>query len=396
MYNEKEQENFLDRYPLLKKRLQSNQPIYARNTETQSTQETPSLSNIGKDVGTAVGKEALKSEATKQVASQAGTEGLGGILANAGQMGAGPISAIAAGTYLGGKSAYDTFIKGKEDKSISGKIGRGQLAIATGGLSEVGRAFGLGGRKTHKDYAEEMWGRAGQAAKTDVDRDAINNSYQQNLRQIDDVDGTGAVYQEGALTGRKWNWKDVKNTSRGTDIWGEYGFFQAFPDWISGYTEDQRKQIAEAALDHDLLTHDPKRGRLFSEKEGDLDAIQEIALQVKEGTYEPLYTGEERHQNRQEYLQMLFDTEGYESPELGMEYVEDVKERSGDGTDDDDIVQETSTVEEQRGQGSRKPLKRRPQFNDVPKAVRPEPTIRTPKDYAQAYLDVYNANVGRY
>ena len=49
-------------------------------------------------------------------------------------------AAVAAATYLGGKSALNT-LAGKADNSTQGKIGRGLLGIATGGLSEIGRKF---------------------------------------------------------------------------------------------------------------------------------------------------------------------------------------------------------------------------------------------------------------
>ncbi len=67
-------------------------------------------------------------------------------------VGVGPLAAIAGATYLGGKSAYD-LIKGREDKSIPGYIGRASLGIATGGLSELAR--GLMGGKSKEQLARD-------------------------------------------------------------------------------------------------------------------------------------------------------------------------------------------------------------------------------------------------
>lgn len=72
-----------------------------------------------------------------------GTSGSGmDLLANAGDLGPGPLAAIALSTYLGGKSLLDQ-TQGREDKSPQGTFGRIQAGISTGGLSEIPRAFGI-------------------------------------------------------------------------------------------------------------------------------------------------------------------------------------------------------------------------------------------------------------
>ena len=452
---EEERDAFIQRFPLLHDRMRRYQAPEVATQPTQQTQqiEQPGLSDIGKNVAQTVAQEGIKEGAKQGIGSLFGSSGGGATAAtqtafNSGAMQAGGQLATnaaqnaaynAAATNAGGGLSAGTTL-GSTAAGVGGVVAganvvdalgnfdsrRGKGAIEStstligttlGGVfggfagagigSVAGRTIGRGlaslagsagwvGQKSHKQYAEENYGNALKAAKTDADKEFVQNFYQHTLGEIDDVNGTKSVYQEGPLVGRKWNWQDVKNVMPGSNLTGELGFIQAFPDWVSGFTAEQRNEIAQAALDHDLLTHASKSGRIFSEKEGDMDAIQEIALQVKEGTYEPLYTEEERYEDRQEYLQMLFDTEGYESPDLGKPFVEPVKEREEDGTDDDDLVQETSTVEEQRGKGSRRPLRKPPKFNEVPEAPKPEPTIRTPKDYAQAYLNVYAANTGRY
>jgi hypothetical protein len=82
------------------------------------------------------------------------------ILGNAAGMGVLPLAGIAAGTYLGGKSAYD-LIQGNKDNSIPGKIGRGTLAVATGGISELARASGIFGGKSTKEIEAGRWGAVG-------------------------------------------------------------------------------------------------------------------------------------------------------------------------------------------------------------------------------------------
>ena len=87
------------------------------------------------EIAPVVTEQAIGSEAAPVAAETAGSIG-----ANAAELGVGPLAAIAGATYLGGKSAYD-MLKGKNDKSTLGMVGRGTLGIATGGLSEIARPF---------------------------------------------------------------------------------------------------------------------------------------------------------------------------------------------------------------------------------------------------------------
>lgn len=57
-------------------------------------------------------------------------------------------AAAAAGTYLAGKSIYDS-LQGKEDKSTQGKFGRAQAAFSTMGGSELLKAMGFGHSKNY-------------------------------------------------------------------------------------------------------------------------------------------------------------------------------------------------------------------------------------------------------
>jgi len=79
---------------------------------------------------------------------------LGNLSGMAGSLGgAGALAGILAGTALVGKGAKDMFNR-KPTKGWEGWLGRGSLGIATGGLSEVARAFGFG-KKSTADYDRE-------------------------------------------------------------------------------------------------------------------------------------------------------------------------------------------------------------------------------------------------
>lgn len=167
----------------------------------------------------------------------------------------------------------------------------GPWGTAIGGV--VGGAFGAfgGGHKGTDQYRAERWGNAREKAATDADRQAVEHFY-----QIAEAGAKNQTFEAGPLAGREWNWEDIKGLGKGEDIWGANAFFDAFPDWISGFSEDQRRQIAQAALDQNLLASD--NGSIVPR---DKAALQQVAAQVKSGEYVPIISEEEREKGRQEY-----------------------------------------------------------------------------------------------
>lgn len=158
------------------------------------------------------------------------------MLGNAAGMGALPIAGILAGTYLGGKSAYD-MIKGRNDNSIAGKIGRGTLGIATGGLSEIARASGLFGHKSTKDRQQERW--QGLLEAGNAPEWAFANGVNQDMG-VDDN-------------------KLAAGTLGGRDVWATSGMFDTFGgNWANTGNELQRETIAKQMLDNKLF--DTKKG----------------------------------------------------------------------------------------------------------------------------------------
>lgn len=127
--------------------------------QQQVAGQTPSATGQAAQVGTAVAvnqgaNAALGSVPAAAPGSVGGmSTGTGGGMSMAGSsqaaMGATPLyvpAAALAGTYLAGKSIKNT-LSGEEDNSTSGKVGRGQAAISTGGFSEVAKFAGIGGGK---------------------------------------------------------------------------------------------------------------------------------------------------------------------------------------------------------------------------------------------------------
>lgn len=168
----------------------------------------------------------------------AGTEG--GLL-SLGGVGPGPLAAIAAGTYLGGKSAYD-MLKGKNDKSIPGLIGRGTLGIATGGLSEVARPFLT--HKSTKEYQQDRWGKL--ADSSDPATKSFATQYQQYL---DSPQAETDAQYENTFAGKK-----QAGTLKSEDVWGAPGIIETFgSDWFNKYNENDRRTISQALIDKDQI-----------------------------------------------------------------------------------------------------------------------------------------------
>ena len=83
----------------------------------------------------------------------------------------------------------------------------------------------------------------------------------------------------------------MKKVSDGKDVWGHAAFGTALPDFMSGYDDSQREKIAQAALDQDLLSS--SHGDLVFGG-GNLTKIQDIAKQIKEGSYTETKTPAQR------------------------------------------------------------------------------------------------------
>jgi len=271
-----------------------------------------SIESIVQSYGENLAKDAVKSKLGLDGAGKAGLGGYSEVMG-----GAGPTAGLGAMAALYGAGMYNyggkDVLEGDADSAdyVNLALQSNPLTATVNpifdvvGLGSVGESLGLD-RKTHKDYAAENYGSALKQASSDVDKQAIQHFYDQALGQM--TKDNDAIYDSGPLKGRKWNWDEVKNVGTGEDVWGEVGFFQAMPDWISGYSENQRRDIAEAALAEDLLSHS-KAGRTF---EGDdLSRIQEIANAVREGDYQPTISKEERDAERSAYLQQLLGTRPY-------------------------------------------------------------------------------------
>lgn len=146
-------------------------------------------------------------------------------------MSAVPFVAAAAGAVLAGKAGMNIF-KGKEDNSASGMAGRGQLAILTGGLSEVVKAFGgFGGKKN-----------AGTMARNEV-RDWLETNLKGKNFSVVGADGKSKPFGGFDFNGSQFRdkgWGEKFNNSKDAGAFGAIG--EGLKQML-GITEDVGGQI---------------------------------------------------------------------------------------------------------------------------------------------------------
>lgn len=154
-----------------------------------------------------------------------------------------PLAGIAAGTYLGGKSAYD-MLMGKSDNSIQGKIGRGTLGIATGGLSEIARPFLM--HKSTRDIAKEHTNDLLEQGKDDA-------SYQNYVNSMREQYNSAPVDPSKPFAGKYGSFDEYQKAGlEAADLSGVYGNIKTYgPEWAN-LTQAQREAVTQANIDSGL------------------------------------------------------------------------------------------------------------------------------------------------
>lgn len=167
-----------------------------------------------------------------------------------------PLAGIAAGTYLGGKSALN-LLQGKSDNSLQGKLGRATLGIATGGISEIARPFLMkpSTRDIAKKHTSELLDQNPQ--------DANWQGYVSGMREQYD---SAPIDPSKPFAGKYGSWDEYKkNGLEAGDLTGVYGNLKTFgPAW-SNLTQEQRQAITQANIDAD--NYDSKKGEVVIKDE---------------------------------------------------------------------------------------------------------------------------------
>jgi hypothetical protein len=193
----------------------------------------------------------------KQGGKYAAGQAAPGLMANWGALGMGPQAGIVGGLALGAKGAND-LLKGKgqwdpKDDPM-GAASRATLGVATGGLSEVARAFGFG--KQGRDYAGEQ-------------RDRIGKLKESGVQMHTDF----ADYGDSSKWDKNAPKRDVKALGA-TDVWGLPAMYEKFGnDYLGKLTEGQRLAIAQRAVDKGAVINKDHQTDIDWEKVGDVNDI---------------------------------------------------------------------------------------------------------------------------
>lgn len=227
----------------------------------QAASQQPSPWGMAGNIGGGIAAQ----QAGKYVGGQLVGEGAAsGIGANAASMGMGPMTGIAIGTYLAGNEAKNLVTNKAKDwgkASTADKAGRVQLAITTGGLSELGRAFGLGKHKSTKEIEQERANKLLEKNPT-----GFRDYYTQTMQGLDAYKQANPGWNPGdAISSSPADFVGVDDSGRwvnnkfatsrneadltGKDIWGQHAFFERYgDDWLGKFSEAEREEIANDAL----------------------------------------------------------------------------------------------------------------------------------------------------
>lgn len=205
---------------------------------------------------------------TGEAAAAAAPEAGGGILANASSLGVGPLAAIAAGTYLGGKAGWD-MIQGKKP----GLPGRVVLGMATGGLSEVANGLGLFNHKSTREYAKERTDELAGIAPEDT-------GYQSYVSGMRDQYNAPPPDPSKPFAGKYGSWDEYKSAGlEAGDLTGVYGNIKAFgPEW-AGLSQDDRVRVTQGLIDADL--YESNKGDVLIRDEAKAKEIRDRILAEK-------------------------------------------------------------------------------------------------------------------
>lgn len=205
-----------------------------------------------------VGKAALTQQTALPGAAEAAAPAVAeapGLLSGFGGLGILPTAAIAGGTILGGKAAYDMY-KGKKP-DLPGRV---ILGMATGGLSEAYNA--LANRESTRDVtARRTKDLLGQSD------DANYQNYVTGMREQYKTAPTGPAY-----AGQYNTFDEYKKAGlQANDLTGVYGNIKAFgADWAN-LDQTKREEVTQALINADL--YDSKKGDVIIKDEDKAKAI---------------------------------------------------------------------------------------------------------------------------
>lgn len=193
-----------------------------------------------------------------------------------GSIGMGPLAAIAAATYMGGKAGYDMF-KGRKPNPI----GRGILGMATFGGSEVPGLLGYGAQKSTKEIQNDRWedlGKDNQSARNiksvlDKTRDTSPN-YGGRVSSDSAPDFAG-VDSKGQWVNNKFAKSRKVEDLLPEDVWLTQDIVRAGGNDYEAWKPEAKKELSKQALEKGML--DERKGGVYAKNDAELAKLaQEI------------------------------------------------------------------------------------------------------------------------
>lgn len=154
-------------------------------------------------------------------------------------------------------------------------LSTGPLGWTGLGLMALGGALGGGGltsllgHKSTKEYQKERWGELAESEDP-----VLAAQGQQYMQYLGSEQAKEDAKYENTFEGKK-----ASGRLKAEDVWGGYGILKTFgSDWLSKYTEDERRQISQSLIDNDLIY--TSKGDI---KLKDPAKAKQIAEEIKKG-----------------------------------------------------------------------------------------------------------------
>lgn len=347
------------------------------------TQKTPPSNPLTTSLGAAginQGIDAALSSgapATPEVVSVIGPSGAQSvptvaptIAGNFGAMGAGPQAGIVAGTVLTAQGVDDA-LHGRSGNPLA----RIQSGISTGGFTELARPFGITGHKSTKDYQNQRT------------QDLMKMGYTADQMKL----RTGT---ETTHPGQKANW-DTKDLSNPLNLMGSEGMLKYGPDYLNKLSHQDRYMLTKYAIDKDYFRGDKGDQVLGADELADIKANQESILKnpdyltqfnTRNETFSPLDASAPNPLSTDPGKNLKINSSATTPPSdesrIAPEGV-DVSTGGAAGGKMSPFISQLMGMA-QPSQAPRNQLPEMPQ----------EPTLKTPEDFTNAFLGIYERNSG--
>lgn len=243
-YNSNYNDPYYTRYDTLDGVLEQQQ------IQQQQQQAAQQGGGIGGSAGALAGQYAGRKAseyAANQLGTSAASEGAAPTVAGAESSVStiGVPAAVAIATVLGGRSGL-RMLQGKQknwkDASLADNAGRATLAIATGGLSEIGNKF-FGGHQSTRQVA-------GRNTKSLMSQAPDDQKWQNYVAGMREQYNSAPTDPSKPFAGKYGSWDEYEKAGlEAADLTGVVGNLKAYGPQYAGLSFDQQKALTQKNID---------------------------------------------------------------------------------------------------------------------------------------------------